>query len=258
MKKNQTGSSHIIVFIIIIALAIAGFAAYKVLQIKDSSGGTNSAGTVGSTQPTIKNIGINLDYYDKDTQTAGDIKFIKLPAVEGGLDSVFMEYGRWSEANSAAPRRRNPQPTFVAPLGTKVHALVDGTVVNVPKLYSGDYSVHVQPKGSDLIFETEHVINVKVKEGDTVKAGDIVGEVSDYDSKNLGGLGLFEIGILKGGNPPKHICTFDYLDESIKAETLKKITALENAWEEFSGNPNYYNQSAEPTPGCATAEQVEG
>lgn len=260
MKKktiNQSGFAHIIVFAVIILLAIAGFAAYRVMQIKENSAGSSSNGPEGG-GPTIKHLGINLDYYDESTKTAGDIKFTKLPAVPSGLDSVFEEYGRWSEANSAAPKRRNPQPTFIAPLGTKVHAIVDGTVVNVPKLYSNDYSVHVQPKGSSLIFETEHVINVSVKVGDTVKAGDVIAEVSDYDSRNLGGLGLFEIGVLIPGNPPKHACTFDYLDDSIKTETLKKITALEDAWEKFSGNNNYYNQSSEPTPGCSTKDQIEG
>lgn len=257
-KLNQSGAAHLILVIVIVLAAVGGFAYWRISQIQNESSDDTSASTPSDSSARIKHLGIDLDYYDSATQTAGDIKFIKLPTSEGGVDSVFWEYGRMGEASSAGPARRNPQPTFIAPLGTKVHALVDGTVVNVPKLYSGDYSVHVQPKGSDLIFETEHVINVKVKKGDTVKAGDVVAEVSDYDSHNLDGLGLFEIGILKGGNPPKHVCTFDYLDDSIKAETLKKITALEDAWEDFIGNPDFYNQAAEPTPGCITQDEIEG
>jgi len=70
-------------------------------------------------------------------------------------------------------------------------------------------------------YETEHIINPKVKVGDKVVAGQVIAEVSNYN-KNLPGFGIVEIGILKGGNPPQHICPFSYLDPSIKEETFKK------------------------------------
>lgn len=255
-KLNQSGSAHLLLILIVVVLAIAGFAVFRYMQIKD--GGANSSSSSNGSAK-IKHLGINLDYYDSSTKKAGDIVFKKWDFKSGGMDAIFSEYGRAAaDNNTMGAGRLNPQPTFIAPLGTKVHSLVAGTVVNVPKLYSKDYSVHVQPYGSDLIFETEHVQNVTVKTGDKVKAGDIVGEVSDYDAKNLAGLGLFEIGILKGGNPPSHICPFDYLDDSIKAETLKKITALEDAWEKFVSNDKVYNQKSEPTPGCITKDPIEG
>lgn len=144
------------------------------------------------------------------------------------------------------------------PLGTKVHSLVDGEVFDVPKLYSNDYSVMVKGEGSDLIFETEHVKNVLVKKGDKIKAGSIVAEVSDYDAKNYAGMGLVEIGILKGGNPPSHLCPFDYLDDSIKDETFKKITALQTSWEEYREDISVYDESKVVVPGCLTRDPIEG
>ena len=51
-------------------------------------------------------------------------------------------------------------------------------------------------KNSNVIYELEHIINPTVKVGDKVKAGDIVAQVSDYDSRNTPGYGLVEIGIL--------------------------------------------------------------
>ncbi|MCA9333403.1 M23 family metallopeptidase, partial [Candidatus Saccharibacteria bacterium] len=191
---------------------------------------------------------------------AGDIKFVNFDTKAGGLDAIFSEYGRPApENNGMGAGRLNPQPTFVAPLGTKVHSLVDGKVFKVEKLYSGDYSVMVMPEGSNLAFETEHIKDVTVKEGDIVKAGDVVGVVSDYDAENLNGMGLVEIGVLLGeaNKPPKHLCTFDYLDDSIKDETLKKITALETAWEEFVGDKNVYQQDKEPIAGCRTQDAIE-
>ena len=259
MVKEKSGFAHVIVFILVIIVAI-GAAAFFVFNRTDGESiqkASNDSVSTPTTAP-IKHLGFNLDYYNEVSQSAGDIKFTKLPAVEGGLETVFLEYGRMTEANSAAQQRRNPQPTFILPLGTKVRSLVDGEVVHIEKLYSGDYAIHTQVKGNDAIYELEHVINVLVEVGDKVTAGQEVAEVSDYDARNLGGFGLFEIGILNPGNPPSHSCIFDYLDPSIKDETLKKIRNLEDSWELFSNKDDVYDQTSEPVPGCITRNQVEG
>lgn len=260
--QKQSGFAVIEFIIIIVIVAAIGFVGYKVLTSKenDSSMSNNPSGQTSqqSSSPKIKNLGIDLDYYDPATGKAGDVQFVKFDTAAGGLDAIFSEYGRPApENNGMGAGRLNPQPTFVAPLGTEVHSLVDGKVFKVEKLYSNDYSVMVMPEGSDLAFETEHIINVTVKEGDMVKAGDVVGTVSDYDARNLNGMGLVEIGVLLGGNPPKHMCTFDYLDDSIKEETLKKITALEDSWEDFVGDKNVYQLEKEPIAGCRTRDDIK-
>lgn len=261
--KLQKGFAHIgAVIAVLVIILIVGSGVFVYSKSKKSSSDTpDTAVAVNnsvSPERPIKSIGINLDYYDPTTGMAGDIKFVP-DAFNSDLDLIFHEYGMQIEANSASPARRNPQPTFIVPLGTKIMSLVDGEVVNVPKLYSNDYSVHVQPKGSDLVFETEHVINVQVKVGDTVKAGQVIAEASDYDARNYAGLGLYEIGILKPGNPPSHVCVFDYLDESICQDISAKLTALMKSWEEYRGNQSLYNEAASTsTPGCLTKEPVEG
>lgn len=261
--KNQSGFGIVELLLIISVIGIVGFVGYKVISDKKDSVKTDGSSNItrkdsGVDTPTIKNLGINLDYYDPQTGMAGDIKFIKFNTKAGGLDAIFSEYGRPAPANNGqGAGRLNPQPTFIAPLGTKVRSLVDGKVFKVEKLYSGDYSVMVMPEGSDLIFETEHIREVTVKEGDKVKAGDILGVVSDYDARNLNGMGLVEIGVLLGGNPPQHLCTFDYLDDSIKSETLKKITALESSWEDFVGDKSVYQQDKEPVAGCRTKDAIK-
>lgn len=262
MKKlKQNGFAHFAILLLIIAIGVVaavGYMVYSKQNSKTSDVHNTSNGSAQKSEPKIKNLGINLDNYDPQTGMAGDIKFVKFDTKAGGLDAIFSEYGRPApENNGQGAGRLNPQPTFVAPLGTKVHSLVDGKVFKVEKLYSGDYSVMVMPEGSELAFETEHIMDVTVKEGDSVKAGDVVGVVSDYDARNLNGMGLVEIGVLLGGNPPKHMCTFDYLDESIKADTLKKITALENAWEDFVGDKKVYQQETEPIAGCRSRAVIE-
>ncbi len=205
---------------------------------------------------TIKNIGVNIDYYDPETNKAGDFTFTKSKLV---FDQIFMDYGFFIPASSASPDKKNPQPTFLLPMGTKVFSLIDGVVVGVPKLYSGDYSVMVATsEDSPWRFETEHVINPIVKEGDKVRAGQVVAEVSPHDSQNNNGLGLVEIGILKGGGQPQHVCPFQYLDPLIKEDIEKKITALYKAWGDYRGNPGIYNESAYVSPGCLTSDPIEG
>lgn len=274
MKNNQKGFSHILLILIfVVVLGGALFFAYsrvssnnnnKPKNQSDNNATNNQEGSKqqqasNSDEPKIKNLPIKIEKYNPATGMAGDMKFTKWASMKtGGLEAVFLEYGNKIKANSARESRLNPQPTFVAPLGTKVHSIVDGTVYDVPKLYSNDYSIMVQGKDQSVIFETEHVINPLVKKGDTVKAGQVIAEVSDYDSRNLDGLGLVEMGVLLPGNPPQHACTFDYLDSSVKNEISSQITQLMTDWESYMGDQNIYDQASMPVPGCATQDKVEG
>lgn len=194
----------------------------------------------------LKSIGVNFE----------DFKFTKEKLQ---FNRLFMDYGFFLPASSASSDKKNPQPTFILPLGTKVRSLVDGVVVDIPTVWSGDYSVMVGTgdEKSPWRYETEHVINVVVKVGDKVKAGQVIAEVSDFDKGVPPGYGAVEIGILKGGNPPQHICPFAYLDESIKEETFIKMKNLFKSWEEYVGDESLYNESLE-VPGCLTLDPIEG
>ena len=266
MHKKQKGFAHIALLLaVLVATAVGGVGYYVMTKDKDDTSKDSATDSDNAKQaPTenkalIKHLGVNLDYYDPATNKAGDFVFTKAK-FSSGIQLLFTDFGYVikGENTSTGKDKANPQPTFILPLGSKVYSLVDGEVYNVPKLYSNDYSVMVQADGSDLIFETEHVINVKVKKGDKVKAGQVVAEVSDYSAHGYDGLGLVEIGILKGGNPPYHICPFDYLDSSIKDETVKKINALKKSWEEYRGDTTLYDESKEITPGCLTSDPIEG
>lgn len=265
--KNKKQHGFAIFELVIIVVVIAAIAVAGVFVMKKKSGDNTKSPTTAAEvkkeaessktdgKAKIKHLGVNLDYYDPATKKAGDFLFTNADVF---ADIIFMNYGYQIPASPDYPAKTNPQPTFFLPLGTKVHALVDGKVERVTKLYSDDYSVMVRPQDSELIFEMEHVVNTKVKEGDTVKAGDIVAEVSPFGSQSKDGLGLFEIGVLKGGNPPYHLCPFDYLDDLIKDDLSKKITAFQKSWEEFKGNSSLYDEAKVVIPGCLTLDPVEG
>lgn len=258
--------SHSVIIIVVIVFALLGalgFAAAKTLSKQSGDANTQSLFGGGGKDPDepplkIKHIGINIAKYDPATNTAGDLKFTKK-----GLDQygniIFFEYGAVAKANSAAKERKNPQPTFIVPLGTKIHSLVDGEVVKIEKLYSNDVSVMVSDKkDSQWVYELEHVINPTVKVGDKVTAGQVVAEASTHDSQYHPGFGLYEIGILHAGNPPKHVCIFNYLDDSIRQTTFTAIDALYSSWEAYMGDTSLYSQEKNPVPGCQTLDQVEG
>lgn len=59
------------------------------------------------------------------------------------------------------------------------------------------------------IWEVKHVIDVKVKESDQVKAGQPIAKVGDFGERYTRRIGLVEFGLLiNSGGPPTHVCPF--------------------------------------------------
>ena len=272
MSKQTSRGFHVSMIMVIVAviilLGVVGTLFVQALNKKPGEESTGLAKLVGqisgannSNEPDlkIKHIGINLDYYDPATGKAGDVVFTKT-GIEQYDNLIFFDYGKVAKANSARPAdTKNPQPTFIIPLGTKIHSLVDGVVVSVEKLYSNDHTIHVASSAdSNWIYETEHIDNPKVKVGDTVKAGQVIAEASKHDSQYHPGFGLYEIGILKGGNPPEHVCLFNYLDDSIKKDVQAKLKAFYKSWEEYMGDTTLYDESKHVVPGCLTLDPIAG
>lgn len=248
MRSKDAGSDASDVRIFVVATFAAAV----------SLGGPAPSAPTASGSPPLRlgSIGITLGDYDPTTGRMGDLVLTSGPLA---LGRVFMDYGFLiSETDSGRPKR-NPQPTFIAPMGTKVRALVTGVVVSIPKLYSGDYSVMVaKDRTSQFLYETEHVTNVRVKVGQRVKAGQIVAEVSPHSSSSNGGLGLFEIGILSGGTPPKHLCPFAYLDTKIRASVQRHLRSLYREFEQIRGDRSLYDEGRFPMPGCETTAAING
>jgi biotin carboxyl carrier protein len=261
-KKAQSGSHVVIIIVIIVGILVALGAAFFIAVQKKSGGdiGTFISEVTGnSTEPDlkIKHLGIDLGFYDAASNKAGDIVFTK-EGIEQYGNIIFTNYGEVSEANSARPvATLNPQPTFIVPLGTKIRSMVDGVVVRIENLYSNDQTIMVASSDeSSWLYETEHVINPVVKVGDKVKAGQVIAEASTHDSQYHPGFGLYEIGILKGGNPPEHVCLFNYLDDSIKEDIFAKLRAFYASWETYMGDDTLYDESKMIIPGCYTTDNI--
>ena len=195
----------------------------------------------------LKGIGVNFE----------DFKFTKEKLQ---FDRLFMGFGFVipGSSSSSGQNKSNPQPTYVVPLGTPVRSLVDGIVAAIPTLWSGDYSIQVTADGKmqKWVYETEHIINPKVRVGDRVTAGQIIGEASTFDRGAPAGYGTVEIGILKGGQTPEHVCPFAYLDDSVREEIFAKMRNLFQTWEDYTGNQALYPDSE--IPGCLTTDSIPG
>lgn len=196
----------------------------------------------------LRGIGVNFDDF---VFTKESLQFKR----------IFMGFGFVIPAamSSTGADKMNPQPTYILPLGTPVRSLVDGIVANTPTLWSGDTSIQVTADGKMgiWIYETEHVRNPRVKMGDHVTAGEIIAEVGNFGNIAPAGYGAVEIGILKGGQTPEHVCPYAYLDDSIKASVLAGLKDLFARWEVYTGDPTLYDEN-EPIPGCRTLEAIPG
>lgn len=254
---------HTTLYIILLAVTLFGAGCSSSdQQTTQSTKNATTTKTVDPSKPDllIKHLGLNIAPYNPATGMAGDLKFIKSKL--GGTDRPLSEFGYIIPgANTSTGRDKpNPQPTFSAPLGTKVHSIVDGEVVRIETLYSNDVSIMVaSSKESPWIYELEHVINPTVKVGDRVKAGDIVAEVSTHDSQHYPGIGIVEIGILHGqnnGRPPEHVCPFQYLDPSVKDTLHQQIRDLQASWEAYRGDTTIHGN--DPIAGCKSLDPIEG
>src|SRR3989344_8068338 len=191
-KPNRSSRVVIITIFLVIIFLVGGLIWWGV---KDSNKAAVSQNPINQIkekddQPPLKlkSIGVNLDYYDPQTGKAGDFEFTKAKLQ---FNQLFMDYGFFIPASSASPDKKNPQPTFILPLGTPVRSLIDGVVANMPILWSGDISIQVTTDGKmqRWVYEIEHVINPKVKVGDRVSAGQIIAEVSNFDKGAPPGFG---------------------------------------------------------------------
>ena len=107
--------------------------------------------------------------------------------------------------------------------------------------------VSSRKENSEWIVSYEHVVDVKVKNGDSVKAGDVVAKAAPRIKE---GIAMTEMAVWTGGQKGIYkYCPFDFLDESLKPTYEEKLTRLAKDWEEFI-NKEVYDEDAWVSPGC--------
>lgn len=242
-------------------------------------GGSSSGSTASGAQPTsqrdipaiIQNWGFNFADYDPATGKAGDmqIKGVVAPTFTGPNAAVDNAMYRLliGPIGEKVQGQIEPQFGFMVPLGTAVISMITGTVCDLPKLYSNDYSIRIAPPGmacmqggAYILFEHEHVLNPSVKVGDKVTAGQKIAIASDYNPYwKAKGLGILETGVFfskKGSTAPWHACLSSFIDPSKKTAMLATLSKAFAAWEAERGDSTFYNEGAMSPVGCYTTEEM--
>lgn len=202
--------------------------------------------------PVIQRHPLDLAPFDPATGRAGDVQFARRV-----MDNrIYTQFGYVIPAaiTSSGQDKSNPQPTYLAPLGTPVHSAVDGVVDRIAELWStpayADVSVMVKPDGLPagcyVVVEAEHVLNPVVAVGDRVSAGQVIAEVGPLNSQGNSGLGLVELGILTGaGNGrPMHVCPYAYFAPAVASAQLAALGRLMADWESYTGNATLWDETS--------------
>ena len=254
MFRNEKGFHILPVLLIIAVLGVVGFAGWQVAsksKDKDASNTSDQLANSTGSEPDIalQNFGIaSLDSVDVTTQATREFTSNKLKG--------FYIFG-----DSLSGGRINPNFEFASlKTGTKLVAAIDGVIGFIKEQPdTKDSEVFLQPKdGSAWTIGYDHVVNVAVKKGDSVKAGAVLGEPAMQNN----GLTRFEIQINKDeGGITTHYCPSTLLAASVKDNLLAALGTMQDNWEKTTGL-ELYDLTAQNPAGCLktaiTPEQAEG
>ncbi len=207
-------------------------------------------------RPVLKNLGVNIESWNKQTNLAGDLIFSKKLLFDDGYisnDKVFIDFGH--KERYRPDDKGSIEYWFFVPLGTKVRAPTGGKIQVVYFNHTKDWGINIMQENSNYIVSFEHVVNVAVKEGEIVIAGDIVGEAAPRNTFN-NEIAMVELAVWNPGVEIIKYCPFNYLDVSLKSVYEERLKRLASDWEEFIGK-DVYQQERWVAPGCLVESIVE-
>lgn len=144
--------------------------------------------------------------------------------------------------------RLNPNFEFASlTAATKVISAIEGVVLEIKTQSANDSELFIQPNANSAwVIGYDHIANVAVKKGDTVRVGTLLGNPAIQNN----GLYRFEFQInQEDGANSRHICPTTLLHATVKDSVIADLVKMESAWESLGG-PDMYNQSAESPAGC--------
>ena len=162
-------------------------------------------------------------------------------------------------------KRKNPTFEFASLKdNTRIVAAIDGVVAFIKEQpESNDFEVFLQPKeGSSWVLGYDHVVNVAVTRGATVKAGDFLGN----PGRQQNGLLRFELQInqdvtTNGSVVTTHFCPTFLLAQAVRDKVLADMTTTMDTWEK-NFNLELYDPSRHALVGCIkptlTTDESEG
>ena len=178
----------------------------------------------------LNNLIVDFGRYDPVTGRAGAFKF------HGGLEYVFLEFGHVTDGDKILPTFE-----YIVDSSANVYAPMDGVINTfVYQEDSSDYQItmNVDDNPSQVTVGLDHVLNPRVSLGQSVSAGDVIGNPGTH---SWDGYGRVELEIY--GDNYMH-CPFEYFDANLNNEYQQKVWDLMDDWEDFRGMYNLYDQAA--------------
>jgi hypothetical protein len=245
----------IVIFAIVAAFSFSNDAEVATSEPTDTTEETKSDDDTF----VLQNLGgITLGAYSASTGMAGDILFSKSgldPA--RGQESIFYMFGQKLPKNSAdEPQRINPNFEFkgiAKPID--IIAAIDGIVVDIKQQsQSDDVELFIVPsEDSDWVVGYDHITDVTVAKGETVKVGQKLGVIA---KENSGGY-RYELQVNNNATDTMH-CPTTLLAPTAKSTLAAQITQLATDWAAWYGKDVF----GAHTNGCIvdslTAAESEG
>ena len=257
LKNNQSGMAHVgVVVLVVVVLAVIGFVGFNVMN-KEEADDNQSQQTSQTTpqtseaEPDIALQNFGLASLDSVLVSEDAVREYSSKQLKG-----FYVFG-----DKLSGGRSNPNFEFASlKSGTEVVAAIDGVIAFVKEQPdSGDMEVFLQPKeGSMWTIGYDHLTDLAVKQGDQVKAGDVLGK----PAKQGNGVLRFEIQINKDKDGETlHVCPSTLLAKDVSTALLKDLANMQKAWETTTGLDLYDLGEQDPV-GCLeqsmTPSQAEG
>lgn len=274
-SKSEKGFALIEFMVILIVVGVIAGVSYAILSRNESGGGfiifSPSAGDPADNQdtnihpplkiqkpPSLQNLlGIDFGPYSRSSQVSGDFIFSKSAADQAapGVNLLFYPFGQKVCATGAACKTQDVVSLYGIKLDTDVLAAAGGQVISLVqegdvfsfKTVSNDYSGYS--------VDYAYIYKSTIKEGQFIKAGDIIGRVSPYGDRIFGRASLGVTSTSTPKNPVAiKLCPFDLIDSKLKPPITAAMYQFVSNWNAYIGN-DVHGSSEMVTPGCK-AKQV--
>lgn len=254
-KQHSQGFSVLIIIVLLAVVTVVGFAGYSVMSKK---GDKQDSQQMSSGQNQQNQQGENDQQVNRADETTIELQNIGLatfddidydPYAVRDFDSQGMK-GFYVFGDPLPGGRTNPNFEFSSvKKDAKIVAAIDGVIVHIEEQNENnttDYEVFLQTSENSIwMIGYDHLINVAVKKGDQVKAGDFLGNPNVQGN----GLARFEIQVNKETNSTEHICPATLLADSVKTDILNNLKTSMNTWETTTGK-ELYNPDQQSPVGC--------
>ncbi len=245
----------LVIILIITAVCGVGWYVYRYQTgrtAKAQSESTHNTVVLDSAPPTLHGTGLKgIGKFDSATNQAEPFVFMPEIYADFSKDGSkgFYEFG--SSTITDGNVSTIPKLIFdgLVP-GTPIYAVSEGTVVDRTSRQYGNsvgWEIKVRPAAnSDWLIIYDYIIEVAVKEGQSLKPGDQIGEATMFGSNAA----RYSLQVTQGKRQQlTYHCPVKFLTPAVKTTVKTELNQLMTDWNTSSGQV-LHNLKKQATPGC--------